>query len=443
MAIGSSREHRPILEQRSPVIAALLRLAWSSRASVILVALMLVFPLARAGDWNGDSVDSAGLYDPSGGRFFLRNAHGGGYADHRFRYGAAGAGLQALAGDWNGDGVDTVGLYDPSSGIFHLKNNNTVGVSDIAYRYGPVGLGWVPLVGDWNGDGRVTVGLYDPAAGRFHLRDLHSPGVAYHSFRYGPIASAMLPLSGDWDGDGVDSVGLYNPATGVFFLKNSHGGGGADLSYRYGPTNAGWAPIAGDWNGDRQDTPGLYDPATGVFHLKTSHTDPTATLAYRFGLAGVGWMPLGTPRLPPGEALDPEQRTMLQLVNDARTRGQDCGSRGVFGPASALVWNDRLAAAAQRHSDDMASANLFSHTGSDGSNVAGRTTDAGYLWQAVGENIAAGYTTVQAVVNAWLNSDGHCANIMRSSFEEFGSARADELNSTYRIYWTQVFATPP
>ncbi|MGA7979114.1 MAG: CAP domain-containing protein [Chromatiaceae bacterium] len=140
--------------------------------------------------------------------------------------------------------------------------------------------------------------------------------------------------------------------------------------------------------------------------------------------------------------VDTELSTMLALVNQARAVGRICGQEGYFPPASPVSWNDLLAQAAQRHSDDMANNNFFSHIGSDGTNVANRVTDTGYDWSAVGENIAAGYETVQSVVQAWLDSPGHCANIMQPLFEEMGAAKAVNPNSYYQIYWTQVFAAP-
>jgi uncharacterized protein YkwD len=142
------------------------------------------------------------------------------------------------------------------------------------------------------------------------------------------------------------------------------------------------------------------------------------------------------------QGLSAEQQAMLAQVNAVRAMGRDCGTRGRFDPTTALTWNPLLRDSARRHSDDMAQTDFFSHTGSDGSRVSDRTTDTGYNWRTVGENIAAGYATVKSVVEAWLGSDGHCANIMNPSFDEFGSAKAEDPNSTYRTYWTQVFAAP-
>ena len=134
-----------------------------------------------------------------------------------------------------------------------------------------------------------------------------------------------------------------------------------------------------------------------------------------------------------------EEQSMLNAVNAFRAGTRDCGSRGVFAPAPALSWNCELEVAARGHSADMANNNFFSHTGSDGSTLGSRATAAGYNWSSLGENIAAGYSSVSSVMQGWIDSDGHCANLMGSSFTELGAARVDNAASTYRSYWTQVF----
>jgi uncharacterized protein YkwD len=107
-----------------------------------------------------------------------------------------------------------------------------------------------------------------------------------------------------------------------------------------------------------------------------------------------------------------------------------------------LSWSCQLQNAAQAHSSDMAKNNFFSHTGSDGLSVSDRVTASGYSWRSVGENIAAGQTTITRVMTGWLDSPGHCRNIMSSSFTEFGSALVTNTVSDYSLYWTQVFASP-
>jgi hypothetical protein len=88
----------------------------------------------------------------------------------------------------------------------------------------------------------------------------------------------------------------------------------------------------------------------------------------------------------------------------------------------------------------MATKNFFSHTGSDGTNAGQRANDAGYYWYTWGENIAAGYPTAQAVMNAWMNSPGHRANVLNPNFRDIGIAAFFQADSRYGLYWTQVFA---
>ena len=98
-----------------------------------------------------------------------------------------------------------------------------------------------------------------------------------------------------------------------------------------------------------------------------------------------------------------DDKQMLTQVNNARSQPRDCGSESY--PASpALSWQCTLEEVAYAHSRDMGDYNFFSHIGSDGLTVGERVTNAGYEWSAVGENIAAGYQTIDSVMAAWLDS---------------------------------------
>ena len=137
------------------------------------------------------------------------------------------------------------------------------------------------------------------------------------------------------------------------------------------------------------------------------------------------------------------QADMLAAVNAYRRAGATCGTHGSFPAAPALTWNDALTTAAIAHSDDMVAHNFFDHTGSDGSTLGDRATRAGYAWSALGENIAAGQASMAVVVDGWMKSDGHCANLMNASFRDIGVACiAGNANTSYRTYWSQEFGTP-
>lgn len=132
----------------------------------------------------------------------------------------------------------------------------------------------------------------------------------------------------------------------------------------------------------------------------------------------------------------------LRLINQHRAAGASCGSRGSFAPTTALSAQAQLTSAAFGHSRDMADNNYFSHNSLDGRTPGTRVTAAGYSWSSVGENIAAGYGSVQAVVDGWMASDGHCANLMYPGFTQYGLACARNDASTYRLYWTLNLARP-
>lgn len=132
---------------------------------------------------------------------------------------------------------------------------------------------------------------------------------------------------------------------------------------------------------------------------------------------------------------------VLEHVNAARAQARRCGDRE-FKPGPPLRWNDTLANAALKHSQDMVRHNYFAHEGKDGRTVADRVKAEAYRWRRVGENIAAGQGSAQQVVQGWLSSPGHCANIMNADFTEMGAAYIYAPNSESGIYWTQVFARP-
>jgi uncharacterized protein YkwD len=92
-----------------------------------------------------------------------------------------------------------------------------------------------------------------------------------------------------------------------------------------------------------------------------------------------------------------------------------------------LQQNDRLAAAARQHSQDMVQQQYFDHVAKDGTDPVDRIRAAGYLPNAgawtVGENLAWGtgaLATPKEIVSAWMHSQGHRENILRPQFKEIG-----------------------
>lgn len=130
---------------------------------------------------------------------------------------------------------------------------------------------------------------------------------------------------------------------------------------------------------------------------------------------------------------------VLVLVNQRRAAGANCGGT-IYAPAAALSMNANLRNAARDHSTDMAVNNYFSHVSQDGRTFDQRIRTAGYTGAfPLGENIAAGQPTPESVVDAWMGSPGHCANIMSPGFKAIGVGYAFTAGSTYHHYWTQTF----
>ena len=134
------------------------------------------------------------------------------------------------------------------------------------------------------------------------------------------------------------------------------------------------------------------------------------------------------------------EEDVLEIVNEHRAAGADCGAEGSFGPASPLTMNDNLRCAARKHSADMAANNYFSHSSQDGSSPGDRIDEAEYTWSTWGENIAGGSPDAAGTMDQWMNSDGHCANIMNPGFTEIGVGYA--VGGEFGHTWTQVFGAP-
>jgi len=132
---------------------------------------------------------------------------------------------------------------------------------------------------------------------------------------------------------------------------------------------------------------------------------------------------------------------VVVLVNEERAQGATCGSDS-FAAAGPLTMEPRLHCTARVHSLDMATRGFFDHVNPDGEDPFDRMTRAGYDYQAAGENIAAGQTTPQEVVAGWMESPGHCSNIMSPDFTQIGVGYVFTAEGQFPHYWTQTFGTP-
>ncbi|MEV0129049.1 CAP domain-containing protein [Dactylosporangium sp. NPDC050688] len=210
----------------------------------------------------------------------------------------------------------------------------------------------------------------------------------------------------------------------------------APLGFTITATAATAAPAAAQVASAAGDAVAHADVATAVSKKKkkkkkkTTAKKPATTPAKKPETTPTTKTPTTTPTTAP--VTKPVESSSFEtevvtLTNNYRT-ANGCG---------ALRIDSRLVAAARAHSTDMVTNNFFSHTGSNGSTFVQREAAAGYTTGASAENIAWGYRSPQEVVNGWINSAGHRANILNCASVAVGVGVAYKADGT--PYWTQDF----
>jgi len=133
---------------------------------------------------------------------------------------------------------------------------------------------------------------------------------------------------------------------------------------------------------------------------------------------------------------------ILDAVNTTRATARTCGT--VAQPAvGTLAWAPQAEQAALGHAQYLQRNDAFSHTGENGSGVGDRLSATGYAWTHAGENIAAGFGDIASVMKAWIDSPGHCVNLMNPAFTELAVVLVPGTSAnTYRSYWVMVLARP-
>ena len=122
-----------------------------------------------------------------------------------------------------------------------------------------------------------------------------------------------------------------------------------------------------------------------------------------------------------------EAEAVLNLVNNERAKAG----------LKPLKMSEELRSIANLKAKDMAEKNYFSHTSPTYGSPFDMLQQFGVHYSAAGENIAAGQKTPQEVMNAWLNSSGHRANILNANFDTLGVGVYH--GGAYGVYWVQEF----
>lgn len=118
------------------------------------------------------------------------------------------------------------------------------------------------------------------------------------------------------------------------------------------------------------------------------------------------------------------EKEVVRLVNEIRVQNG----------LKELTYDGELSRVARYKSQDMKDNQYFSHTSPVYGSPFQMIQNFGITYRSAGENIAKGYSTPQAVVNGWMNSSGHRANILNASFTHIGVGYVAGGN-----YWTQMF----
>jgi uncharacterized protein YkwD len=135
------------------------------------------------------------------------------------------------------------------------------------------------------------------------------------------------------------------------------------------------------------------------------------------------------------------QAEMVAQINAARAKGATCGNV-TRKPSKPLAWSDLLGIASDIHSTDMAGNNFFDHNSPRTGSLRERIRGTGFLYEEAGENLAGGQTSVAKVVNDWLQSPSHCANMLNPEFKLMGASCKRNAASFYKNYWTLEMALP-
>jgi hypothetical protein len=200
-----------------------------------------VADLPVVGDWNGDGVDTIGVYRNSTGFFFLSDSNTAPAVNYTVLFGNPGD--TPFAGKWDNTMTGSgLGVYRNSNGILYQKKQLTTGFDDFFAIFGNPGD--VGLAGDWNTDGFDSIGVYRSSNTTWYMTNNSTPsGIVFSDFDFVMDLLTYTPFVGDWDGDG-DSTPGWLTASGVVVQYPGYSSTGGN-TFNYGPTNS--KPIAGKW----------------------------------------------------------------------------------------------------------------------------------------------------------------------------------------------------
>ncbi|MEV7451284.1 sigma-70 family RNA polymerase sigma factor [Streptomyces nigra] len=229
----------------------------------------------------------------------------------------------------------------------------------------------------------------------------------------GAVVAACVAGGGLWYFDSVPGTGRQEPAA-------ARGAGAAvpDELVEPSPVSTSASPSASASTSPKPSAKPSKKTTPSPSAKKTEKATPTGQAPTRASRKAASAPQQGAPSGTVGQ--------VVALVNKERAAA-GCGP---------LAEDSLLDKSAQAHSADMAARDFFDHTNPDGADPGQRITAAGYRWSTYGENIAMGQQTPEAVMESWMNSPGHRANILNCSFKDIGVGVHEGPGGPW---WTQNF----
>ncbi|MFK4870075.1 sigma-70 family RNA polymerase sigma factor [Streptomyces sp. CSMPJR101] len=229
----------------------------------------------------------------------------------------------------------------------------------------------------------------------------------------GAVVAACVAGGGLWYFDSVPGTGRQEPAA-------ARGAGAAvpDALVEPSPVSTSASPSASASTSPKPSAKPSKKTTPSPSAKKTEKATPTGQAPTRASRKAAS--------APQQEAPSGTVGQVVALVNKERAAA-GCGP---------LAEDSLLDKSAQAHSADMAARDFFDHTNPDGADPGQRITAAGYRWSTYGENIAMGQQTPEAVMESWMNSPGHRANILNCSFMDIGVGIHEGPGGPW---WTQNF----
>ncbi|MCA0987942.1 SafA/ExsA family spore coat assembly protein [Guptibacillus algicola] len=191
---------------------------------------------------------------------------------------------------------------------------------------------------------------------------------------------------------------------------------------------------------------GIFTPDTAfgqtTYTVKSGDTLWKISVRYKIGLSEII---NANPHFENPDLIYPGDRVNIPTGNPSINESKDVGQqvmdltnqeRSKYGLAP-LKWDWEVARVARYKSADMRDKNYFSHTSPTYGSPFQMLKNFGVSYRSAGENIAAGQSTPQEVVNAWMNSEGHRKNILNKGYTHIGVGYVS--GGSYGHYWTQMF----